>query len=262
MRRAVLAVAAAAVVALGVLVGMQAMPGASAWAAAPPSSPAAAAGPDWKMNATVIEACSCTMFCPCYFNTKPSAHHEHGGQSQHYCRANNAYKINTGNYGGVKLDGAKFWIATDLGGDFSKGQMDWAVVTFDKATTKEQRDGIAKITSHLFPVKWKSLKTAEGDIAWNYDGKGEAHALLDGGKSGEVHLRATVNANDPHEPVVIKNLKYWGAGSNDGFVLMPNVVEAYRVGDKAFEYKGTNGFMLTLDIDSKTAPPAAGAGTE
>jgi hypothetical protein len=28
-------------------------------------------------------------------------------------------------------------------------------------------------------------------------------------------------------------------------------VEAYRVGPKAFEYKGTNGFMLTLDINSK-----------
>jgi hypothetical protein len=37
---------------------------------------------------------------------------------------------------------------------------------------------------------------------------------------------------------------------------MPNVLEAYRVGDKAFEFKGTNGFMLTLDVDSKTAPPA------
>jgi hypothetical protein len=31
---------------------------------------------------------------------------------------------------------------------------------------------------------------------------------------------------------------------------MPNEVEAYRVGDKAFEYKGTNGFMITIDIAS------------
>jgi hypothetical protein len=59
------------------------------------------------------------------------------------------------------------------------------------------------------------------------------------------------------EPVVIKNLVYWGAPRNDGFVLMPNVVEAYRVGPKAFEYKGTNGFMLTLDISSKDFAKAA-----
>jgi hypothetical protein len=31
---------------------------------------------------------------------------------------------------------------------------------------------------------------------------------------------------------------------------MPNEVEAYRVGPNKFEYKGTNGFMLTLDMNS------------
>ena len=60
-------------------------------------------------------------------------------------------------------------------------------------------------------------------------------------------------------PVVIKNLKYFGAPRNDGFIMMPNVVEAYRKGPKAYEFKGTNGFMFTVDIDSKTAPPPAGA---
>ena len=28
----------------------------------------------WAFNATIIEACSCTMFCPCYFSTIPSGH--------------------------------------------------------------------------------------------------------------------------------------------------------------------------------------------
>jgi hypothetical protein len=31
---------------------------------------------------------------------------------------------------------------------------------------------------------------------------------------------------------------------------MPNKVEAYRTGDKPFEYGGTNGFMITFDIAS------------
>jgi hypothetical protein len=53
------------------------------------------------------------------------------------------------------------------------------------------------------------------------------------------------------DPVVIKNLKYWGAPRNDGFVLMPNKVEAYHAGDKPFEFKGTNGFTITFDITSK-----------
>jgi hypothetical protein len=55
---------------------------------------------------------------------------------------------------------------------------------------------------------------------------------------------------------VIKGLQYWAADHNTGFMLMPNTVEAYRVGDKKFEFKGTNGFMLTLDIAAKPAAPA------
>ena len=35
---------------------------------------------------------------------------------------------------------------------------------------------------------------------------------------------------------------------------MPNVVEAYRVGPKAFEYNGTNGFLITVDMTSADFP--------
>ncbi len=208
-----------------------------------------AAGPSWSVNATAIEACSCPMFCQCYFNAQPAAHHDHGGESKHYCRANLAYRINHGNYGAVKLDGAKFWLANDLGADFSKGQMDWLVVTYDKATTPDQRKAIATIANHLFPVKWNSVKEAEADIdTWRYDKDG-AVATMDGGKTAEVRLKRFQGMTD--EPIVIRNLRYWGAPRNDGFVLMPNEVEAYRVGPNAFEYKGTNGFLITVDMNDK-----------
>jgi hypothetical protein len=216
----------------------------------------AAGGAAWHMNATIIEACSCTMFCPCYFNSKPEAHHGQMG-AEHFCMFNNAFKVNKGHHGAVRLDGAKFWVSGDLGGDFSKGMMDWAVVTFDKATTKEQRDAIAQILGHLYPVKWNSLTTAEGEISWTA-GKDSARATLDGGKSAEVVLQRPATAMAAG-PVVIKNLKYWGAPRNDGFVLMPNTIEAYRVGTKPFEFQGTNGFMITFDIDSKSVAPKSGA---
>jgi hypothetical protein len=218
---------------------------------------------DWAMNATVIEACSCPMFCQCYFNAEPAGHggagHEgHGGGGEHFCRANNAYKINKGHYGSTSLDGAKFWIATDLGADFADGEMDWAVLIFDKSLTPAQREGIGAIAGHLFPVKWKSLTTSEGNIdTWEFT-KDEAVALLDGGKTAEVRLKRPAGSGNTADPIVIKNLKYWGAPRNDGFVMMgPNVVEAYRVGPKAFEYKGTNGFMVTIDITSKDVAAAA-----
>jgi hypothetical protein len=215
----------------------------------------AGAEPTWSMNATAIEACSCPMFCQCYFNAGPAGHSMAGmsdmKEMEHYCKFNNAYKVNKGMYGATKLDGAKFWIYGDLGGDFSKGEMNWAVVTFDKATTPAQREAIGAIAGKLFPVKWKSLTTAEGDIEWSAS-KGEAHALLDGGKTAEVQLgTSSLNPNTKNTPIVIQNLKYWGAPRNDGFILMPNVVEAMRVGDKAYEFKGSNGFMITVDLASK-----------
>ena len=71
---------------------------------------------DWHFNGTVIEACSCPMFCPCYFNTEPAMHHgEHG--KEHFCKFNMAYKINEGHHGETDLTGVKFWVAGDLGAD-------------------------------------------------------------------------------------------------------------------------------------------------
>lgn len=235
---------AAAVIAIAVLVFI---PGGRATAAE-----ATAAAPQWTMNATIIEACSCTMFCPCYFNPEPTAHKGgagHEGHAEHFCRFNNAFKVNKGSFGPTALDGAKFWVAGDLGGDFSKGQMDWAELTFDPSVTKAQRDGIAQILGSLYPVKWQSFKiAADQPMDWTAT-KDHAEAKLAGGKTAEVVLNRFQGMTS--DPVVIKNLTYWGAQKNDGFVLMPNSVEAYRIGDKSFEYKGGNGFMITVDISSK-----------
>jgi hypothetical protein len=84
-------------------------------------------------------------------------------------------------------------------------------------------------------------------MSWNAT-RDHAEAKLDDGKAGEVVLNKFKGMTD--DPIVIKNLKYWGAPRNDGFLMMPNGVEAYRTGAKPFEFKGTNGFMITLDIKS------------
>lgn len=216
------------------------------------SAARAAETPDWSIKATIIEACSCPQLCQCYFNTTPASHeghgeHDHGGT---FCRFNNAFRVEKGHYGDVKLDGAKYWMAGDLGHDLTNMEFEWAEVTFDPSVTEGQREGIKEILKHVYPAKWGSFTFAKDlPMEWK-GGKDRAEARLDGGKGAEIILNRTQGMKDG-EPVVVKNLKYWGLPAHDGFVLMGNQVEAYRVGKKAFEFKGTTGFMLTFDVSSK-----------
>ncbi|MGH9379432.1 MAG: DUF1326 domain-containing protein [Thermoanaerobaculia bacterium] len=208
---------------------------------------------DWAMNTTIIEACSCPMFCQCYFNTEP-AEHAHGG-GEHFCRFNNAFYVNRGHHGKTDLGGAKFWIAGDLGAEFGDGTMDWAVLHFDPQVSEAQRTGVLAVLPHLYPVEWKSFTVGEdAEMSWQAQG-GRAAARLGDGKLAEVVLANSPGMGD--KPPVIGNLAYWGAPRNAGFVLMKNEIEAYRGGDKPFEFKGTNGFMITLDINSSDVAAAA-----
>lgn len=205
------------------------------------------AKPAWALNATIIEACSCTMFCPCYFSTVPSGH-AHGSMAEHYCRFNNAYRINQGQFNGVSLNGLKFWIAGDLGADFSKSG-EWAEITFEPSASKAQRDALTTIVPNVYPVNWKAFSIGkDAAIEWTAS-KDRAEARLAAGKAAIVTLRR--NPGMTTDPTIITNLRYFGAPRNTGFHLMPNEIEAYRVGPNAFEYKGTNGFMITFDITSK-----------
>jgi hypothetical protein len=55
----------------------------------------------------------------------------------------------------------------------------------------------------------------------------------------------SASGNSPKEEVVIHNLKYWGAQSNDGFRMRKSKHEAFEDDDK-FAYHGTNGFLTTI----------------
>src|SRR5947207_11038387 len=113
--------------------------------AAGSSKPADSAGQKtWAVKADYIEACSCSLFCSCYFNTQPE-----GGEM---CEFNNAIKITEGHVGDVDVTGKKLWLSGDLGGDFTKG-MKGAVVTFEPNTTKEQEKALMFLVGKIYPVK-------------------------------------------------------------------------------------------------------------
>jgi hypothetical protein len=209
------------------------------------------AEPDWSLNATVMETCSCPTFCQCYFHSYPAAHMGPGGHGtvERFCRFNRALRINRGNFGKTQLESVKFWMAGDLGADFSKEHYDWTVLVFEPSLTKERRDALVAIAHHVFPGTWNSFTIGkDATLEWKQTND-RAEAKLGGGKTAEIALHHAEGMTT--DPVIIKNLKYEGAPRNDGFILMPNEIEAYHVGPKAFEFKGTNGFVTTIDMSSK-----------
>jgi hypothetical protein len=159
---------------------------------------AVAAG--WSLNATIIEACSCPMFCPCYFSTVPSGH-GHGSVVEHFCRFNMGYRVNQGNMDNVLLN--------------------WKRRTQRVERHEGPRGGQA--------AKQQSRRGRAAKESW------------DDGRRGR-----------DQQPALLR------APRNTGFMLMPNEVNAYRVGQGPFEFKGTTGFMITYDITSKDVRASAG----
>jgi hypothetical protein len=112
-----------------------------------PTQSSQAAKPDFSITASYIEACSCDMFCPCYFNNHSTMH----GDKQ-FCRANLVLKVDKGYYKTTKLDGAKVWVSSDLGSDWSTGKDSWVVMTFDPSDTPEQKAALGDILGQLYPL--------------------------------------------------------------------------------------------------------------
>jgi len=207
--------------------------------------------PDFDITASYIEACSCDMFCPCYFNTRSTHHHE--GE---YCRANLVLKMDKGYYKETKLDGAKVWLAVDLGSDWSTGKDSWMVAHFDPSVTPEQKAALGDILGQLYPMKWQKADVDTAAFTWSVDNKaGVAHAKMNNGK-GEVILERA-SGNDPNHEIVMRNLKYWLAQSNDGFRMWKSKHEAYDGHDHKFSYDGTNGFLITIHFSGKAKAAAA-----
>jgi len=189
----------------------------------------------WSVKADYIEACSCNLFCQCYFQTSPE-----GGE---FCEFNNAVKIREGHVGDTKVDGLKFWLSGDLGGDFSKGQMKSAVVTFDKGTSDDQKKAIVFLVGKIYPVTWGKVVTDEQPITWERNGN-NGMAMIGDGTIGKVELTGVPGPDG--KLVTIHDLKYWGADKNSGFELAHSV---HHYKGNGFDYDETNknGFFITVE---------------
>src|SRR6266702_1784769 len=214
---------------------------------------------DFEMTASYIEACSCDMFCPCYFNTHSTNHMGMGEHhmDEHFCRANLVLKVDKGHYKETKLDGAKVWLGSDLGSDWSTGKDSWLVANFDPSVSKEQQAALLDVLTQLYSaIPFQKKAVSHTAFTWDVETKsGVAQAKMADGK-GEVVLER-VASNKQGEEVVVHNPKYWSAQSNDGFRMWKSKHEAFEGDGHKFSYDGTNGFLITIHYSGMAKAAAA-----
>lgn len=205
----------------------------SAWAADPP----------WHARLQYIEACSCDLFCPCFFNE----HASHQGTGEHKCNFNNVVKVEQARYGNLDLRGMKVWMSGDLGADWAtKGQADWLVVTFEPSATQQQKDAMMAILSKLYPVKWTSVQFDTSPIQWSISADGKtAEARMENGK-GEVKLTRFDYA--PGKPAQV-TARYFASTWNSPFTLYHSD-HFYKGFGQAYSPKHANGFTVTVEATS------------
>ncbi len=219
------------------------------------------AEPKWQARLTYIEACSCDLFCPCFFND----HASHQGTGEHKCTFNNVARVDYGKYGDVSVTGLKVWLSGDLGSDWgTRGQAGWLVVTFEPSATQQQKDAMMAIFGKIYPVKWNSVQFDTSPITWNISPDGKtAEARMENGKA-EVKL-TRANGSNPAQPAQVHNVRYFAATWNSPFNLYHSD-HFYNGFGKSYSPKKANGFTLTVEASSDgkrvTRPPAKKAAAD
>lgn len=196
---------------------------------------AAPEGSSWRMKADCVEACSCHLFCQCYFNK----HAEHP-----MCEFNMAVTVREGHSGNVDLRNAKYWLTGDIGdqwGTEKKGT--WVVVSFDPKTTKEQRDALGPIILKTYGLEWGELKVREAPIEVRQSGDIVEAKLADG---AEAYLKLRREPGADGKGVVLKNVKYFNAVQNDGFKLYRSIEHRAALAGHEFSYSDRNAFLITI----------------
>jgi len=194
------------------------------------------AKPAWQMKADYVEACSCHLFCPCYFNK----HAEHP-----HCEFNMAVKVREGHSGDTNLAGAKYWLTGDLGDEWGTNKKGaWVAVSFDPSITKAQRDALAPMILKTYGLEWGELKVQEAPIEISRSGD-IAEAKLGDGKMAHMKLQREPGADG--KGVVLKNVKYFGAQNNTGFELYRSLDHSANVQGHEFSYSDRNAFLISID---------------
>jgi hypothetical protein len=95
---------------------------------------------NWTIRGEYMESCNCDYLCPCiYTNPQAPVSYEH-------CTAAMVFRIDEGNYAGLRLDGLKFALLIRSGKVMADGDWVFAVVV-DETADDAQRQALGAIAA-------------------------------------------------------------------------------------------------------------------
>ena len=180
----------------------------------------------WAIKGTFVESCSCKPVCPCNLGLQP-AHHP--------CESNGLLEIESGHYGGVKLDGVSIVLTFRLG--------DWVKYYVNETATDEQvRAAVALVEQCDLTDGAKALSTQKAKITVE---RAPSKVTFSAPESAvEIEL---VKGQDG-KPIKIENLP---SRCLVDYTQYRSIVTRHRSRDKKFSYSGTNGLVAKVDATSK-----------
>ena len=118
----------------------------------------------WNIKGQYMETCNCDYVCPCPLTGL--AESTHGT-----CLFAMAYRVDSGEFDGVKMDGTKFIIVGRTPGNMGEGNWEVGVIV-DAAASTEQKQAVGAITggqaggpvANLAPLIGKALGMEERPI--------------------------------------------------------------------------------------------------
>jgi hypothetical protein len=115
--------------------------------------------PKYKVEGSLLEACSCGAPCPCWIGEDP-----HGGT----CDAFLAYRIDKGTIGGVDVSGIPFALICQIPGNVLKGN--WKVVVYMSSKAKPaQKQAILDAWTGKLGGPLADLAKLVGEVKGVYD---------------------------------------------------------------------------------------------
>jgi len=189
----------------------------------------------WRMKADYVEACSCHLFCQCYFNK----HAEHP-----VCEFNMAVTVREGHSGNVDLANTKYWLTGDIGDRWgTEKKATWVTVSFDPKTTPAQREALAPIILKTYGLEWGELKVQEAPIQIHQSGDIVEAQLADG---TQAYMKLKREPGKDGKGVLLKNVNYFNAVQNDGFQLYKSLEHRADLNGHQFSYSDRNAFLITI----------------